>query len=103
MCRAYKAPSRLIKTARGKYFTPVPIENSLSSHPMVEMANVSGVGLAEILPRDVIPAEADLAGLSDRQGSAIHRVKALGLLVRQASARRVNAPDVVLGQQHRLR
>jgi long-chain acyl-CoA synthetase len=34
----------LFKTAKGKYVAPVPIENRLNSHPMVEMAIVSGVG-----------------------------------------------------------
>jgi long-chain acyl-CoA synthetase len=32
------------KTAKGKYVAPAPIENSLSAHPMVELAMVSGVG-----------------------------------------------------------
>jgi long-chain acyl-CoA synthetase len=34
----------LFKTAKGKYVAPVPIENRLIAHPMVEMAMVSGVG-----------------------------------------------------------
>ena len=34
----------IFKTAKGKYVAPAPIENCLSSHPMVELAMVSGVG-----------------------------------------------------------
>jgi long-chain acyl-CoA synthetase len=34
----------LFKTAKGKYVAPAPIENSLSAHPLVELAMVSGVG-----------------------------------------------------------
>jgi long-chain acyl-CoA synthetase len=34
----------IFKTAKGKYVAPAPIENCLSSHPMVEIAMVSGVG-----------------------------------------------------------
>ncbi|MDM7941354.1 MAG: AMP-binding protein [Hydrogenophaga sp.] len=36
----------LFKTAKGKYVAPVPIENLLNAHPMVELALVSGVGQA---------------------------------------------------------
>lgn len=36
----------LFKTAKGKYIAPVPIENLLNAHPMVELALVSGVGQA---------------------------------------------------------
>ena len=36
----------LFKTAKGKYVAPVPIENLLNAHPMVELALVSGVGEA---------------------------------------------------------
>lgn len=34
----------LFKTAKGKYVAPVPIENRLGNHPMVEIACVTGVG-----------------------------------------------------------
>jgi long-chain acyl-CoA synthetase len=34
----------LFKTAKGKYVAPVPIENALNAHPMVELSIVSGVG-----------------------------------------------------------
>jgi long-subunit acyl-CoA synthetase (AMP-forming) len=34
----------LFKTSKGKYVTPVPIENCLNAHPLVEMALVSGIG-----------------------------------------------------------
>ena len=34
----------LFKTSKGKYVTPVPIENRLNAHPLVEMALVSGIG-----------------------------------------------------------
>jgi long-subunit acyl-CoA synthetase (AMP-forming) len=34
----------LFKTAKGKYVAPVPIENLLNAHPMVELSMVSGVG-----------------------------------------------------------
>lgn len=36
----------LFKTAKGKYVAPAPIEASLCSHPMLELAMVSGVGQA---------------------------------------------------------
>ncbi len=36
----------LFKTAKGKYIAPVPIENLLNAHAMVELALVSGVGQA---------------------------------------------------------
>jgi long-chain acyl-CoA synthetase len=42
----------LFKTAKGKYVAPAPIENLLSSHPMVEACFVSGSGYA--LPHGVI-------------------------------------------------
>lgn len=34
----------LFKTSKGKYVAPVPIENQLNAHPLVEMAMVSGTG-----------------------------------------------------------
>ncbi len=34
----------LFKTAKGKYVAPAPIENTINSHPMIEMSMVSGVG-----------------------------------------------------------
>jgi long-subunit acyl-CoA synthetase (AMP-forming) len=34
----------LFKTAKGKYVAPAPIENKLLTHPMIELAMVSGVG-----------------------------------------------------------
>jgi long-subunit acyl-CoA synthetase (AMP-forming) len=34
----------LFKTSKGKYVAPVPIENLLNTHPMVELSMVSGVG-----------------------------------------------------------
>jgi long-chain acyl-CoA synthetase len=34
----------LFKTTKGEYVAPVPIENRLNAHPMVELALVSGVG-----------------------------------------------------------
>ena len=34
----------LFKTAKGKYVAPVPIENLLSAHPLIEQSMVSGVG-----------------------------------------------------------
>ena len=34
----------LFKTTKGKYVAPVPIENLLNAHPMVELSLVSGVG-----------------------------------------------------------
>jgi long-chain acyl-CoA synthetase len=34
----------LFKTGKGKYVAPVPIENRLNAHPLVELAMVSGVG-----------------------------------------------------------
>ena len=34
----------LFKTAKGKYVAPAPIENRLLTHPLIELAMVSGVG-----------------------------------------------------------
>ncbi len=34
----------LFKTSKGKFVAPVPMENQLNAHPMIEMAMVSGVG-----------------------------------------------------------
>jgi long-chain acyl-CoA synthetase len=34
----------LFKTSKGEYVAPVPIENLLNTHPMVELSLVSGVG-----------------------------------------------------------
>ncbi|MCX7808632.1 MAG: AMP-binding protein, partial [Deltaproteobacteria bacterium] len=34
----------LFKTAKGKYVAPVPIENMLNEHPLVELSCVTGVG-----------------------------------------------------------
>jgi long-chain acyl-CoA synthetase len=34
----------LFKTTKGEYVAPVPIENRLNAHPMVELSLVSGVG-----------------------------------------------------------
>lgn len=34
----------LFKTAKGKYVAPVPIENSLNNHPMVDLSVVCGAG-----------------------------------------------------------
>ena len=42
----------LFKTSKGKYVAPAPIENLISSHPMVEACFVSGSGYA--MPHGVI-------------------------------------------------
>lgn len=34
----------LFKTSKGKFVAPMPVENRLNAHPMIEMAMVSGVG-----------------------------------------------------------
>ncbi len=34
----------LFKTTKGKYIAPVPIENQLNAHPMIELSVVSGAG-----------------------------------------------------------
>jgi long-chain acyl-CoA synthetase len=86
----------LFKTAKGKYVAPVPIENQLNAHPMVEMAIVSGVGqpapyglvmLAEHL-RDKLGApamraqvEAGLAGLLREVNAALPDYQQLRMLV----------------------
>lgn len=37
----------LFKTGKGKYVAPVPVENRLGNHPMIEIACVTGVGLPQ--------------------------------------------------------
>ena len=56
----------LFKTSKGKYVTPVPIENRLNAHPLVEMALVSGIGQPAayalvVLAEDLRPKLRDLA------------------------------------------
>ena len=56
----------LFKTAKGKYVAPAPIENKLLTHPMIELAMVSGVGQPAayalvVLAEDLRPRTGDAA------------------------------------------
>lgn len=83
----------LFKTSKGEYVAPVPIENLLNSHPMVELSLVSGVGQSAayaivVLAEELRPrlheqalraeVESQLAGLLEdvnRQLAAHERLK----------------------------
>lgn len=54
----------LFKTAKGKYVAPVPIENRINAHPLIEMSVVSGVG-REAAYAMVVLAEDIRAKISD--------------------------------------
>jgi long-chain acyl-CoA synthetase len=86
----------LFKTAKGKYVAPVPIENRLNAHPMVEMAIVSGVGqpapfglvvLAEHLhdkldePAVRAQVEVGMTGLLREVNATLPDYQQLGMLV----------------------
>jgi long-subunit acyl-CoA synthetase (AMP-forming) len=63
----------LFKTAKGKYVAPVPIENLLNAHPLVELSMVSGVGQPAAYALLVL-AEDVRARLADRsQRAAVER------------------------------
>ena len=86
----------LFKTSKGKFVAPVPVENQLNVHPMVEMAMVSGVGqpqpyglvvLDEALQkkrgdpavRDRV--EAELGRLLEEVNAGLPEYQRLGMLV----------------------
>lgn len=57
----------LFKTSKGKFVAPVPVENQLNAHPMIEMAMVSGVG--QPAPFGLVVLNEDLR--ARRDGAAV--------------------------------
>jgi long-chain acyl-CoA synthetase len=53
----------LFKTSKGKFVAPVPVENQLNAHPMIEMAMVSGVG--QPAPFGLVVLDENLRGKRD--------------------------------------
>jgi long-subunit acyl-CoA synthetase (AMP-forming) len=53
----------LFKTSKGKFIAPVPVENQLNAHPMIEMAMVSGVG--QPAPFGLVVLDENLRGKRD--------------------------------------
>jgi long-chain acyl-CoA synthetase len=86
----------LFKTSKGKFVAPVPVENQLNIHPMVEMSMVSGVGqpqpyglivLDEALqkkrsdPAVRAQVEAELGGLLEQVNAGLPEYQRLRMLV----------------------
>jgi long-chain acyl-CoA synthetase len=74
----------LFKTAKGKYVAPAPIENRLLTHPMLELAMVSGVGQPApyalvVLNETLRPRQRDAAVRADVQ-------RQLGALLQQVNS-----------------
>ncbi len=74
----------LFKTTKGKYIAPVPIENELNSHPMIELSMVSGSG--QSAPYALVLLAEDLrARLAEPQVRAQTEAE-LGKLLRDVNA-----------------
>jgi long-subunit acyl-CoA synthetase (AMP-forming) len=76
----------LFKTAKGKYVAPVPIENRINLHPLVELSVVTGVGRPSacalvVLAEDLRPrlADAELRRQVESQLTALLREVNAGL------------------------
>lgn len=75
----------LFKTSKGKFIAPVPVENQLNAHPMVEMAMVSGVG--QQAPYALIVLDETLRARRDDPAVRAEVEAALGTLLKQVNAK----------------
>jgi long-chain acyl-CoA synthetase len=73
----------LFKTSKGKFIAPVPVENQLNAHPMVEMAMVSGVG--QQAPYALLVLDETLRARRDDPAMRAEVEAALGALLEQVN------------------
>ncbi len=62
----------LFKTSKGKYVAPAPLENALLSHPDIDQACVSGVGLPQ--PYALVVLSAALRARSEKERASIEAI-----------------------------
>jgi len=74
----------LFKTSKGKFIAPVPVENQLNAHPMIEMAMVSGVG--QPAPFGLVVLDENLRGKRDAPAVRAQVEAALEALLAEVNA-----------------
>jgi long-chain acyl-CoA synthetase len=74
----------LFKTSKGKFIAPVPVENQLNAHPMIEMAMVSGVG--QPAPFGLVVLDENLRGKRDDPAVRAEVEAALQALLAEVNA-----------------